>query len=155
MNVLKLQNDLLKKAYNRDYNYKKDDTGVYSVCEYECTNYLAYSDKHAVYMIPEFLLYIDINKIFPGEPTKALDRIINNSKDVNLVEVLDTDTIKMQDKSKLHIFKIDDEEIYVDEKLLKYFDFKNDISFFGAGKKSPIYVFEQDILMGLVLPTIL
>lgn len=154
MKELKLQSDLLKMAYNRDYNFKANKL-LFTLCDYEGMNYLVYSDEHALYLILERWLYIDVAKVFNTVPTKALKSIIDNSKNNNLVEITDTKTIKINDKRKLHIFKIENEEIYVDEKLLKYFDFDNDIKFYGANKKEPVYVFENTFLVGVVMPTII
>jgi hypothetical protein len=46
--------------------------------------------------------------------------------------------------------KLGDESIYVDEALLKNFD-KN-IEFEGTGAKAPVYIYEGDLLVGVVLP---
>ena len=67
----------------------------------------------------------------------------------------DTHTIVMVDKNKakmkLHKFVIGDEVIFLDENNLKYFDLE-DSTFKGTNRKNPIYIYENEELVGMVLP---
>ena len=62
-----------------------------------------------------------------------------------------TDDKKVVDKKTLRVFSNGDENIYVDESLIKYFDLENS-TFKGRNSKSPIYIYEHEVMVGLVLP---
>ena len=64
-----------------------------------------------------------------------------------------TDDKKVVGKKILRVFSNGNENIYVDESLIKYFDLKNS-TFKGRNKKSPIYIYEDYNMVGLVLPFI-
>jgi len=45
---------------------------------------------------------------------------------------------------------VDDKAIYVNEYRLKFFE--SDVHFEGMNSRSPLYVYENDELVGLILP---
>ena len=59
---------------------------------------------------------------------------------------------KSIDKRKLRIYYNHDQTIYVDNDLFKYFD--EEIEVKGTTIKAPIYIFEYNQLIGMLLPTV-
>ena len=111
-------------------------------------------DKDKVVYGTQFKLYITpANKVginFEGASFSkdTLERILNDkdAKDVYLTE----ECIK-DDKKMIRCFKNGDLKIYVDEKLLKNFDLPN-CTFKGTGTANGVYVYENEIMVGFVLP---
>ena len=56
-------------------------------------------------------------------------------------------------KKILRVFSNGNENIYVDESLIKYFDLENS-TFKGRNRKSPIYIYEDEVMVGVVLPVV-
>ena len=110
-------------------------------------------DDKVVYGTP-FKLYITpANKVginFEGTSISkdTMERILNDkdAKDVYLSE----ECIK-DDKKMIRCFKNGDFKIYVDEKLLKNFDLPN-CTFKGIGATAGLFVYENEIMVGFVLP---
>ena len=110
-------------------------------------------DDKVVYGTP-FKLYItQANKVginFDGRsPSKAtIERILDDkdAKDVYLSE----ECIK-GDKKTIRCFKNGDLKIHVDEKLLKNFDLTN-CTFKSTGATNGVYLYEDKIMVGFVLP---
>ena len=110
-------------------------------------------DDKVVYGTP-FKLYITpANKVginFEGTSISkdTMERILNDkdAKDVYLSE----ECIK-DDKKVIRCFKNGDFKIYVDEKLLKNFDLPN-CTFKGIGATAGLFVYENEIMVGFVLP---
>ena len=80
----------------------------------------------------------------------GLKGFINDDK---YTSVILTNDIKVHDKTTLRVFSKEDEKIYVDDGLLKYFDLKNS-TFKGRNSKSPIYIYEYEVMVGVVLPVV-
>ena len=59
----------------------------------------------------------------------------------------------MVDKKTLRVFNKGKENIYVDESLIKYFDLENS-TFKGHNSKSPIYIYEYEVMAGVVMPVV-
>ena len=59
----------------------------------------------------------------------------------------------MVDKKTLRVFSNGNENIYVDESLIKYFDLENS-TFKGRYQKSPIYIYEYEVMVGVVMPVV-
>ena len=63
-----------------------------------------------------------------------------------------TEVLKQtEDKTMIRCFKNGDFKIYVDEKLLKNFDLPN-CTFKGIGATAGLFVYENEIMVGFVLP---
>lgn len=143
MNVIKLQADLLKDALSnkgKEWLIEKTSREVYI------------GTKYTIHIIPhdEFLLDYEVLIKHEVREVKFLERTIQGYENAeNLIET----GIKMQvDKHLTRELKLEEENIsiYVNEKLLKYFDKK--LEFDGTGDKAPVYIYEGGELAGLVLP---
>ena len=110
-------------------------------------------DDKVVYGTP-FKLYITpankvgINFELNNISESTIRKILNDkdAKDVYLSE----ECIK-EDKTMIRCFKNGDFKIYVDEKLLKNFDLPN-CTFKGIGATAGLFVYENEIMVGFVLP---
>ena len=152
MKNIKFQQDLLKAADERD-GYK-----------HKLFNYPWFETDDKIFICPQGHYFIAILKVqFYMDKEKVFKNItpINNTgksflNPDNLQMATDTHTIVVTDvkaKMKLHKFVIGDEAIFLDENNLKYFDLE-DSTFKGTNRKNPIYIYENEELVGMVLPVI-
>lgn len=149
MKYLKLQNDLMKKAYARDDYRHKPFTCAWGI-----------DNDDEVWVFPDGLYgarlsypfrYIDPSRVFNASdlPPINVSKIIDDSKAVDAVH---TNQIVVDRERNLHIFEVGKEKVYVDEALMKYFDL-DESTFKGTNRKSPIFIYENgDHLVGVVLP---
>jgi len=151
MNYLKVQQNLLKAADARD-GWKHKDFNIY---------YFITEDK--VWMCPEGQwiigiprnqFYLDIDKIWKDIKPIQGETFLKEPGD--LKPAVDTNSIvqstTFQKKTNLHKFMVDDKAIYVKEDYLKFFE--SDAHFEGTNDRSPLYVYENNELVGLILPVI-
>ena len=145
MKLAKLQQDILKAAVARDTKRK-----MFEFFWYESEDFVCIS-PNGFYMvvIPKERFYLSLDRVFTAPPInfgKYLDE-----PDMEIAK--DTGTIVKSETRTLHVFKVGDEEVFLDENNLKYFDL--DIcTFKGINYKSSIYIYEYDLLVGMVLPVI-
>lgn len=147
---MKFQQDLLKAADERDgwkhklFNYPwfETDDKIF-ICP----------QGHYFIAILKVQFYMDKEKVFKNITPINGKSFLNHD---NLQMATDTHTIVVADvkaKMKLHKFVIGDEVIFLDENNLKYFDLE-DSTFKGTNRKNPIYIYENEELVGMVLPVI-
>ena len=58
----------------------------------------------------------------------------------------------ISDEKELVVLKSNKEKIYLDLKLLKNFGNVNELTFKGLKSNSPVYIYNDNILLGLLLP---
>ena len=145
---MKFQQDLLKAADERD-GWK-----------HKLFNYPWFETDDKIFICPQGHYFIAILKVqFYMDKEKVFKNItpINGKSFLNpdnLQMATDRHTIVVADvkaKMKLHKFVIGDEVIFLDENNLKYFDLE-DSTFKGTNRKNPIYIYENEELVGMVLP---
>lgn len=154
MNYLKIQQDILKATLNTKISLKQ---GVY-VCPYFEMEDAIFVCPEALFgmKIPKNLFYLDKEKVFEAPPWDVGGKMmISNS--VNTFDAEDTrtviDYIHNKKKMKLHIFDVESgERVYVDERFMKYFD--DCTEFTGSTSKSPIYVWKNGVVVGMIMPVI-
>ena len=144
MNIINAQIEVLKEAL------KNKNTVVYGVL----LDNVFIGNGNRLYIIPKEECGVDLTNIDNNVkimPESTLKNLIND----NLFEnVTLTNDKKVIDKKTLRVFSKGDENIYIDESLLKYFDLENS-TFKGKNRKSPIYIYEGYTMVGLVLPVLL
>lgn len=154
MKYVKLQTDILKAADKRDRGGNKLPfmCGIYEGGIYGDFIGLIVDNCYLV-LIRKDHFYLDPVKIFRGAEPVNIGKFIRNAWDALPVE--DTGVMRtLQDGRKVKVFTTGKDDIYVDEKCLKYFDL-DDSSFRATDKKSPVYIYEYDLtetLVGMVLP---
>ena len=142
MNIINAQIEVLKEAL------KNKNTVLYGVL----LDNVIIGNVNRLYIIPKTECGVDLTNIdnnnvkIMQEP--ALKSIINDDLYDNVIL---TDDKKVIDKKTLRVFSTGNENIYVDESLIKYFDLENS-TFKGKNRRSPIYIYEGYKMVGLVLP---
>ena len=142
MNIINAQIEVLKEAL------KNKNTVIYGVL----LDNVIIGNANRLYIIPKKECGIDLTNVDSNNvriiQESGLKGFINDDK---YTSVILTNDIKVYDKTTLRVFSKDDEKIYVDDALLKYFDMKKS-TFKGRNSKSPIYIYEYEVMVGVVLP---
>lgn len=154
MNTLKLQNDLIKAANNRDKKGKLFN-GIYLTREYDT---LVGFNGSAIYTIYNDELYIDCEKVFAGRSPQNFKNVVDNVMDSDDYEPLtNTRTIEQHkiNGKKAMLFKFNNSkgDIYINKDLLKYFDMDR-LVLFGGDNRQPIRAYEDNTFVGIVCPTL-
>ena len=142
MNIINAQVEVLKEAL------KNKNTVIYGVV----LDNVIIGNSNRLYIIPKKECGVDLTNIYNNNVKIMQESTLKNLRNDNLFEnVTLTDDKKVVDKKTLRVFTKGDENIYVDESLIKYFDLENS-TFKGKNRKSPIYIYEGYNMVGLVLP---
>ena len=155
MNTLKLQNDLIKAANNRDKKGKLFN-GVFLARDYDT---LVGFNGSAIYAIYNDELYIDCKKVFNGRSQQNFENVVNNVMNSDDYEPLtNTMTIEQRKingkKASLFKFKNSKGDIYINKDLLKYFDMDR-LVLIGGDNRQPIRAYEDNTFVGIVCSTLL
>ena len=146
MNIINAQVEVLKEALNG----KRKHNVIYGTLD---DKVIIGNDKR-LYVIPKKECAIDFTSVDCNNVNiiqeSGLKGFINDDK---YTSVILTNDIKVYDKTTLRVFSKCDENIYVDESLIKYFDLKKS-TFKGRNSKSPIYIYEYEVMVGVVLPVV-
>lgn len=102
-------------------------------------------DGCAVYIIYSGNLLLDTSKFSMIDLQKIFDDVFN-AKDI-----FPTGVSINNGKNTLKEFKNDETTAYFNEKLFKYFDSKKKLTY--SYHKTKLFVFENDVLVGMVLET--
>lgn len=136
MNTNKLQKDFLSKMLSQKYifyGYKDDKIGL--------------ADERAVYIMQKKDCMLNMENV-PREPIK-LDVFMGNERDAMLAVKI-PELIQAKGKKLLIHLCAGDMHVYVDQDLVKYF--APDAQYFISGAKQPVYIKENDEIVGLVMP---
>lgn len=144
MNIINAQVEVLKEAL------KNKNTVLYGVL----LDNVIIGNANRLYIIPKKECGVDLTNI-DGNNVKiiqepSLKRLMNDNLYENITV---TDDKKVVDKKTLRAFSNGDENIYVDESLIKYFDLEKS-TFKGRNRKSPIYIYEDYNMVGVVSPVL-
>lgn len=155
MNTLKLQNDLVKAANNRDKKCKLFN-GVFLKREYDT---LVGFNGSAIYTIYNDELYINCEKVFNGRSPETFKNVVQGVMDNDNYEPLtNTRTIEQRkiNGKKVMLYKFNNSkgDIYVNKDLLKYFDMDR-LVLIGGDNTQPIRAYEDNTFIGIVCPTLL
>lgn len=143
MNVVKIQQELIKDVLSN-----------------KSANWFIQRTDTEVILFTKFQIYLFDHKDFLLKYSKLVDagvkelttaKNILNSAD-NAKPAHKTGVIREIGTSKCLELKVEgsDELVYLDEKLLKHYDKKSE--FEATDHKSPVFIYENDILVGVVLP---
>lgn len=143
MNIINAQVEVLKEAL------KKKKTVLYYG---ELLDNVIIGNRSVLYIIPKKKCGVDLTNIDSYNVKILQESTLKNLINDNLYEnVTLTDDKKVAGKKTLRVFSKGDENIYIDETLIKYFDLKNS-TFKGHNSKSPVYIYEYEVIVGVVLP---
>lgn len=151
MNYIKLLTDVLK-ARDKEKTRGVKSPYLYGYYEKYGEKYIAISVYgHMLVFIPEKFFYLDIEKCFDQVEPLHVDKIINDDHAVDTYTDGIVKPVGGDPKHKIQIFSNDKADIWIAVDLLKLFDLS--IAHFKASdKKSPLYIYEDETLVGMVLP---
>ena len=142
MNIINAQVEVLKEVL------KKKNTVLYGVL----LDNVIIGNVNRLYIIPKKKCGVDLTNIDSNNVKILNETVLKNIINDNLYEnVTLTDDKKVAGKKTLRVFSKGNENIYVDESLIKCFDLENS-TFKGHNSKSPIHIYEYGVMVGLVLP---
>ena len=144
MNIINAQVEVLKEALNGKRKHKV----IYGTLD----DKVIIGNNTILYVIPKEECGIDLTNVDCNNVNIIQESVLKGFINDDLCENITlTDDKKVVDKKKLRVFSKGDENIYVGGALLKYFDLKKS-TFKGRNSKSPIYIYEYEVLVGLVMP---
>ena len=154
MNTLKLQNDLIKAAANRDEKGKAFN-GFYLKREYET---IIGPNQSQAFIIPNEQLYIAVEKVFNGREVPTFERVLSKIEtDENYTHLKNEDVLErhVYNKKKIDVYRFENpvlnEKIYLDKKLMKYYDMDK-LVIYGGNNKQPVKIYEDDLFIGVLAP---
>ena len=154
MNYIKLQQDLIKAANNRDEKGKAFN-GFYVKREYET---IVGPNQSQVFIIPNEQLYIDIEKVFDGREVPTFENVLYKIETNENYTFLKNENVlehRVYNKKKIDVYRFENtklnEKIYLNKKLMKYYDVDN-LSIYGGNNKQPVKIYEDDLFIGVLAP---
>ena len=154
MNYIKLQQDLIKVANSSDEKGKAFN-GFYVKREYET---IIGPNQSQVFVIPNEQLYIDVEKVFNGREVPTFENVLYKietnenytfQKNENVLEQ------RVYNKKKIDVYRFENqnlnEKIYLNKKLMKYYDMDN-LSIYGGNNKQPVKIYENGKFIGVLAP---
>lgn len=144
MNSIKIQTDLLKDALagkGTKWIVNINDAEVIVACD------------PVIYILEPSQFVLDINKLNVKRDVPALNNLLDAyelAKPLTVTGIKKTIPISGKDVVGLELKSGGGELLYVNEALLKNFDKK--IDFDGTEYGKPIYIYEGDVLAGVVMP---
>ena len=143
MNIVKIQQDLIKdvlagKSHNWFIQIKDSEAII--------------ATKHQIFILHPDDCLLNANQLI-GKGVTVLttaNKILDSADDAKLA--FKTPVMRVIDgRTCIELKREDsDELVYVDQALLKYYDKSAD--FYVINHKSPVFIYESDILVGVVLP---
>lgn len=141
MNILKIQQELIKDVLND----KKSPDWYIEIVNDE----VLITEGHVIYIIPanEFMLHPDKLQE-KGVKMINIDTMLKNYKEAQCAER--TGKLLQLKNGTVIELKCGEELIYINPKLIKHFD--KDCEFEGTTYKAPVYIYEENELVGVVSP---
>lgn len=154
MNYIKLQQDIIKAANNRDEKGKAFN-GFYLKREYET---IIAPNHSQAFIIPNEQLYIDVEKVFNGREVPTFERVLSKIEtDGNYTHLKNEDVLERHayNKKKIDVYRFENsnlnEKVYLDKKLMKYYDMDK-LVIYGGNNKQPVKIYEDDLFIGVLAP---
>lgn len=149
MNYTKVQIEIMKAQMKWKETRKKFPW------KYEIIDDVVYvTEGHFVLGIPKNLFFLDVETTFDGE--RPLTNVVASMlKEIDECHpLIKTNEFKKFEKMEYQIFKLDEDEIWIDSKLLNYFPDGELISYGTRNTKSPVFIKDKDTrtVYGLVMP---
>ena len=143
MNIINAQVEVLKEALN----VKRKHRVVYGTLN----DKVIIGNDTRLYVIPKKDCAIDLTNVFCVHVLQesTLKGFVNDSECEELT--LMNDIRVLEDQITLRVFTNGKENIYLDERLIKNFDLKHS-TFKGKGPRSVVYIYENEVMVGFLLP---
>ena len=144
MNIVKLQQEIIK-------DYLNDKRGKWYIQIKESEVYIMSRTQVFILSPKEFVLDIDKLGLSNTNIADSLIKSAKEAKKTNKTGIIKSVICQGKDVNCLELKREDNGEIaYVDLTLLKLFDKNCDFAVING--KSPIFIYEYNILVGVVLP---
>lgn len=143
MNTIKLMTDVMKAR-------EKDGSRMEWIYSDYTDDRCCVLNKHAIYIVDSYRFYLDVEKTF--EKTVDAKKFIDPSNPL-LVNVIDTGITRKHEALTCRCLKSENFEVWIDEKYLKYLN-KDDLRFMASSPKEPVYVYEDDVFVAVILPVV-
>lgn len=154
MNYIKLQQDLIKAANNRDEKGKMFN-GFYVKREFET---IIGPNHSQAFVIPNEQLYIDVDKVFKGHEVPTFENVLYKIETNENYTFLKNENVleqRVYNKKKIDVYRFENkalnERVYLNKKLMKYFDMDN-LSIYGGNCKQPVKIYENGKFIGVLAP---
>lgn len=154
MNYIKLQQDIIKAAANRDEKGKMFN-GFYVKREFET---IVGPNRSQAFIIPNEQLYINVEKVFNAREVPTFENVLYKIQNNENYTFLKNDNVLEQhvyNKKKIEVYRFENpnlnKKIYLDKKLMKYYDMDN-LSIYGGNNKQPVKIYENGKFIGVVAP---
>ena len=143
MNIINAQVEILKEALKG----KRKHNVIYGTLE----DKVIIGNDVRLYVIPKEECGIDLTNVACVQVLQesTLKAFANDVECDNLT--LTNDIKVLEDKRTLRVFTNGKENIYLDERLIKNLDLKNS-TFKGKGARSIVYIYEDEVMVGFLLP---
>ena len=142
MNYVKIQQDILKLRLEELQKHKPVKI-IYQKID-ECV--WISTDGFVIYAIPERFFILDTVKFDKPESSA----IVNLLDTTDYKDLIPTNQKRVMEKCTATVLLLEDIEVFIDEKLLKNFD--KSATFQSKGQLSPVHVYENGELVGVVCP---
>ena len=154
MNFIKLQQELIKVANSRDEKGKAFN-GFYVKREYET---IIGPNRSQAFIVPNECLYIDVEKVFNGKEVPTFERVLSKIETEENYTFLKNENVleqRVYNKKKIDVYRFENpvlnKKIYLDKKLMKYYDMDN-LSIYGGNNKQPVKIYENEKFVGVLAP---
>lgn len=154
MNYIKLQQDLIKAAANRDEKGKAFN-GFYLKRELETV--IGPNHSQAL-IIPNERLYIDVEKVFKGKEAPNFENVLYEiEKDESYALLKNANALErhVHNKKKIDVYRFENtvlkKKIYLDKKLMRYYNMDN-LVVYGGNNIQPVRIYEGDSFVGVLAP---
>ena len=149
MNIINAQVEVLKEALNVTYG-TLDDKVIYGTLD----DKVIIGNNTRLYVISKEVCALDLTNVACVQVLQE-STLKNFVNDKECIEIELTNDIRvLDDKRTVRVFTNGKENIYIDERLLKNFDLKKS-SFKGRGAKSIVYIYEDEVMVGFLLPVVI
>ena len=154
MDYIKLQQDLIKAANSRDEKGKAFN-GFYVKREFET---IIGPNQSQVFVIPNEQLYIDVEKVFNSREVPTFENVLYKIETNENYTFLKNENVleqRVYNKKKIDVYRFENtrlnEKIYLNKKLMKYYDMDN-LSIYGGNNKQPVKIYENGKFVGVLAP---
>jgi hypothetical protein len=153
MNYQKLQSDILKEVSK--YPSKLDIHRKTFIGFAKYNYHIACITDCCVYLIHESNFYLDYEKLVDStkDYTDSINKLINIDSDFKAC-IKTLRSIELEKNKSCNIFDVDGIEVFINKKLLVYFNNDDNYYYKGKNEKSPICIYDiqADHLIGYILP---
>lgn len=148
-NSIKIQTEIMKhiKKYSEG---RERRNATYSVTTINGRDkIIVTTDTNRAFCFDSWDFYLNTSKMYEMDGLKTFF----DEKTLNKQEpIAPTGVTKRLTKGKAVEFENKNFKVYVDEKLIKEFGKVDDLWFAGKGEVKPVYVYEGENLVGLIMP---